>query len=141
MSNLTPTELAIDLLKKGKPVDQVVKEARLPSLGAYLFDFICKKELSVQVTAELAGLNRATLHKILNGDMNPRPNVLLRLSRVLKMNLDETQKLLKCGNCAMLSGGRPRDIHIMDGILHDRCIADIDESLTAKGFPGLFTQR
>lgn len=141
MSDLTPTEMAIDLLKKGKPVELVVKEARLPSLGAYLFDFICKRDLSIQVTAELAGLNRVTLHKILNGDMNPRPNVLIRLSRVLGMNLDETQKLLKCGNCATLSGGKPRDVHIMDGIIHGKCIADIDEDLTDHGFPGLFTQR
>lgn len=141
MSDITPTEMAINLLKEGKSVDLIVKEARLPSLGAYLFTFICRKDISIQAAAELAGLNRVTLHRILNGEMNPRRNVLLRLSRVLELDLDETQKLLKCGNCASLSGSKPRDVYIMDGILHGRGIADIDEELTENGLSGLFSNQ
>lgn len=141
MSEITTTEMAVNFLKEGKPADSVIKESKLPSLGTYLYDHIYKKDFSVQTIAELAGLNRATLHKILNDDMNPRPNVLLRLSRVLELNLDETQKLLKCGNCASLSGGKPRDVYIMDGIIHDKSIADIDEKLTSQGLPGLFCKR
>lgn len=95
---------------------------------------------SVEVIAGLADLNKTTLYRILNGEMNPKRNVLLRLSRVLNMDLDETQDLLKCGNVATLSGTRPRDILIMDGILSGKDLTDISGILKEHALPDLFSK-
>lgn len=141
MNELSPTEIAIDLIKRGKSLNTVIQEAKLPTLSAYLFEFICKKNISVDTVAGLADLNKTSLYRILNGEMNPRPNVLIRLSRVLDMDIEETQKLLKCGNCASLSGSKPRDVYIMDGIIHNRTITEISDILTEHSLPDLFTKR
>jgi len=67
--------------------------------------------------------------------------VLLRLSRVLGMNLSETQKLLKIGDLASLSGSSPRDIVIIDGILRELDIIDINNRLEKNGFSDLFSKK
>lgn len=141
MSELQPTELAISLLREGKPLNQVIMEAKLPTLSAYLFDFICKTNKSVEAIADLASLNKASLYRILNGESNPGRNVLIRLSRILNMGLDETQVLLKCGNVALLSGSKPRDIVIIDGILNGKEIDDINDVLAEHGFSSIYSKK
>lgn len=134
------TQIVSDMLKNGYPVNLLIEQLNRPSLSSYLFDFICKTEKSVEVIAGLANLHKATLYRILGGEMNPKRNVLLRLSRVLNMDLPETQQLLKCGNAASL-GAKPRDIIIMDGILHNKDLADINEELVKRNLPDIFSNR
>lgn len=141
MPELQPTELAIALLREGKPLNQVILEAKLPTLSAYLFDFICRTDTSIEIIANLASLNKASLYRILNGESNPGRNVLIRLSRILNMNLEETQTLLKCGNVALLSGTKTRDIVIMDGIIHSKEIDDISTTLVDLGFSDLYSKK
>lgn len=141
MAELGPTELAISLLKEGKSLNQVFMEARLPTLSAYLFGFICKTDQSVETIAELSSLNKASLYRILNGEQNPGRNVLIRLSRILNMSLEDTQTLLKCGNVATLSGAKPRDIVIIDGILNRREIDDISNALMQHGFTDIYSKK
>lgn len=141
MSELQPTELAVALLREGKPLAQVIHEAKLPSLSAYLFSFICKTDASIEIIANLASLNKASLYRILNGESNPGRNVLIRLSRILNMSLEETQTLLKCGNVASLSGSKPRDIIIINGILNRLEIDDINDLLLKHGFTDIYSKK
>ena len=57
------------------------------------------------------------------------------------MSLSETQKLLKIGNLASLSGSNPRDIVIIDGILRNLDIVDISNNLIKNGFSDLFSKK
>lgn len=141
MNQLSQTELAIKLIKNGKSLDEIMKDTKLPSLGTFLFDYVAKRNLSIEVAANLADLNKTSLYRIIHNEMKPVRNVLIRLSRILDMDIDETQLLLKCGNVASLSGSRPRDLCIMEGIIHNKCIGDINDLLTEQGFPDLFTKR
>ena len=104
MQQSGPTEIAVSRLKGGASVTQLLHEANGPALGDYLFQFLRKTPRSVETIAGLAGLNKSSLYRILNAEVSPQRNVLLRLSRVLGMNLSETQKLLKIGDLASLSG-------------------------------------
>ena len=141
MQNTGPTEMAISRLKNGTPVTKILQETRSPTLGDYLFEFLCKTNRSTETIAGLAGLNKSSLYRILNAEVCPQRNVLLRLSRIVNMNLSETQKLLKLGNLASLSGSNPRDIVIIDGILRNLDIVDINNNLTKNGFSDLFSKK
>ena len=141
MQNPGPTEMAISRLKNGTPVTKILQETRSPTLGDYLFEFLCKTNRSTEAIAGLAGLNKSSLYRILNAEVCPQRNVLLRLSRIVNMNLSETQKLLKLGNLASLSGSNPRDIVIIDGILRNLDIVDINNNLTKNGFSDLFSKK
>mgnify|MGYP002443201606 CR=1 FL=1 len=125
----------------GASVTQLLHEANGPALGDYLFQFLRKTPRSVETIAGLAGLNKSSLYRILNAEVSPQRNVLLRLSRVLGMNLSETQKLLKIGDLASLSGSSPRDIVIIDGILRELDIIDINNRLEKNGFSDLFSKK
>ena len=139
MQQSGPTEIAVSRLKGGASVTQLLHEAN--ALGDYLFQFLCKTPRSVETIAGLAGLNKSSLYRILNAEVSPQRNVLLRLSRVLGMNLSETQKLLKIGDLASLSGSSPRDIVIIDGILRELDIIDINNRLEKNGFSDLFSKK
>lgn len=134
MQQSGPTEIAVSRLKGGASVTQLLHEANGPALGDYLFQFLRKTPRSVETIAGLAGLNKSSLYRILNAEVSPQRNVLLRLSRVLGMNLSETQKLLKIGDLASLSGSSPRDIVIIDGILRELDIIDINNHLEKTAF-------
>ena len=46
MQNPGPTEMAISRLKNGTPVTKILQETRSPTLGDYLFEFLCKTNRS-----------------------------------------------------------------------------------------------
>lgn len=141
MNTPGPTELAVEMLKKGHSTDDILKESKFPTLGAYLFEFICKRDLSVNVAADLSDLNKTSLYRILDGKLHPTRDALIRLSRVLEMNYDETQCLLKYGSAASLSGTRARDIKIIEGILGNQQLGDINDQLVKSGFMDLSSKR
>lgn len=135
------TKLVVDRLKDGLGVTTILQSAKGQSLGDYLFDFLSKLDCSVEVVAGLAGLNKSSLYRILNGEVSPQRNVLLRLSRILCMNFEQTQQLLKLGRQAGLTANDPRDIVIIGGIIHGLDIADINDDLERKGFGDLFGKK
>lgn len=136
-----PTETAISRLRGGASITQLLHEATEPSLGDYLYSFLCRLDCSVETIAGLAGLNKSSLYRILNGEVSPQRNVLLRLARILNMDMSQTQRLLKAGKTATLSGGDRRDLVIIDGILRDLDIVDISSNLTRNGFSDLFSKK
>lgn len=141
MQKPSPTEMAISRLRDGVSITELLRETREPSLGDYLYSFLCRLDCSVETIAGLAGLNKSSLYRILNGEVSPQRNVLLRLARILAMNLSQTQRLLKAGKQATLSGGDPRDIVIIDGILRGLDIMDINNNLTQNCFSDLFSKK
>ena len=135
------TELAIKRMREGWSLEDILMQTQLPDLGKFLLKFIYKKDISIEALAGLAAMNKSTVYRICENKMHPSSNVLIRLSRVLNMDIEETQKLLKCGNLATLSGTKKRDVIIMDGIIKKSDIVAINDELIAHGFPDLFTNR
>ena len=128
------------LQEKTYTAAQLAQTARLPTLSSCLNEIMGKRDMSVEVAAGLADINKATLHKIMSQKMNPSRNVLLRLALALEMNFEETQILLKSGNCAALSGHRSRDLYIIDGITGQKSFDEVNAALTAHGFPDLYSK-
>ena len=136
---IAPTQKAIEAIKSGKHWEDITVGS-MGKLGSLLMDQIAAKGISIGAASELAGLNRATLYKILNGDTHPTRNVLIRLSRILDMNVEKTQELLKTANVPTLSGSKKEDLIVMYGIINHLDIADIDGDLTRNGYCSLFSK-
>lgn len=145
MSNLENmtfrTEYIVKKLQKNEiSLDDLINDTRLPSLSGCLNELMGKRDISTEVTAELAGINRASLYKIMSGDMNPSRNTLLRLGLALQISFEEMQVLLKCGNCAALSGSRKRDILLINAVIKKQSIDDVNQSLIDNGFMSLYSR-
>lgn len=117
----------------------LLQHADPQGLPGYLDHLMGRRGISTDALAELSGLNRASLYKILNGSTRaPQRNVLLRLALTLRLSFDEAQQLLKYGGQASLSGQRGRDILISDGIIHQKSIDEVCARLREYRFPDLY---
>lgn len=134
------TVAVVNLIKQGYSIEEIAKKATLPTLASCLNEMMGRRNLSAQVTADMADINPATLHKIMSRKMVPSRNVLLRISFALEMSFDETQVLLKSGNCAALSGSRERDLYIIDGIENGKTYDVVNKMLTTHGLPDLYSK-
>lgn len=134
------TQLCVDTLKKGGSLSEIPKE-RIPSLTDVLNTFLGKTDYSIKTIAELAGINNASLHKMLSNKMHPTRNTLLRLALVMELSFEDTQVLLKAGNRSLLSGSRERDLVIMRGIIQKLALGDVCDELKRCGFSELFSKQ
>ena len=130
MSNIedfSVTELVLENIRNGASPEQIsVDEV---SLSNYLNFLLGRRDIPLSILAELAGINRATLYKILSGNIKPSRNLMLRLGLELGVTYDEMQNLLKLSNCAALSGSRRRDVFIINGIINHQSIGVLDDIL------------
>lgn len=138
----TPTTYAAKLISQGHTADEVRQimqreKITFPSISEALNDFLGKKNLSVNTVASLSDMDPATIYRIMNRERNPSRNVIIRIAMALALNLEETQLLLKSGNCASLSASRARDLLIMDGIIHEKYYEEVNETLVNKGMADL----
>ena len=133
------TELMEKQLLDEIPASTLIHLVSTDSLPGYLNHLMGKRNISADVLAGLAALNRASLYKILNGTTKtPSRNVLLRLGLAMRLGFQDTQLLLKLGGRATLSGERKRDILISDGIIHKRSIDEINARLLRHKFSSLY---
>ena len=125
--NYSATELVLENIRNGTSPEQIeVDSASLPN---YLNFLLGRRDIPTSIFAELVGINRATLYKILSGSIQPSRNVVIRLGLELQANFEEMQTLLKLSNCAALSGTRKRDIFIIDAIVNKQSIGILDDRL------------
>lgn len=134
------TQMCIEILKNGGTLSDLPKE-KTPTLSDVLNLNLGKTKRPIKTIAELAGLNNASMHKILGGEMHPTRNTLLRLALVMELPIETTQVLLKAGNRSLLSGSRPRDRMIMESIVHDWNLGDVNSRLRESGFHDLFAKQ
>lgn len=130
-NRLKITQTVEEQLRQKRGVTEILEETRINSLSGYLNLIMGRRGISADALAELSVLNRASLYRILNGSTKrPHRNALLRIALTLELDLEEVQLLLKRAMCAQLTGSIPRDIIIMDGIIHRRGIDEINRRLT-----------
>ena len=134
------TNIYVNILKNGGTISDLPKE-KTPSLTEVLNGYLGRTSKPIKTVAELAGLNNASMHKILGGEMHPSRNTLLRLSLVMELSFEDTQALLKAGNRSMLSGSRNRDLIIMEGIIQRQGLGSVNAALTRQGFGDLFAKQ
>lgn len=134
---LSQTDLIVSKLKNNEITADELMNVKLPSLSQCLNEFIGKRDISVQALADLSGINRATIFKILSGKLEPSFNTLIRLAFVLELDFEQAQFLLKCGNCHALSASRNRDLIIIEGLVHRMPLGEVEDKLLDHGLRGL----
>ncbi len=138
----SPTVYATRLIAKGYTTDEVMKimkreKINFPTISGVLNEMIGAKNLTVEIVAGRADIDPTTIYRFMNKKRNPSRNALLRIAMGMELSLEETQVLLKSGNCAALSGSRERDIEIMNGIINKKDYDEVNAALLRKKLPDL----
>ena len=141
-TKFVPTQFAADLMRQGYSVDEVqkiMKEKHLVSrtFSSVLNELMGRRNLTVDILAGQAEIDPATIYRFMNQQRNPSRNTLLRICLAMGASLDETQQLLKSGNCAALSSARSRDLLIMDGIINGKYFDDVNQAMRQMNFSDL----
>lgn len=121
------TEIVLENIRNGTAPDQIQVDD--VSLANYLNYLLGRRDIPLSILAELVGINRATLYKILSGAIKPSRNLMIRLGLELEASYDEMQKLLKLSNCAALSGTRRRDVFIINSVIKRQSIGVLEDIL------------
>lgn len=138
MQDFSPTEIVLENIRNGADPEKMQIEDL--SLSNYLNYLLGRRDIPLSILAELAGINRATLYKILSGSTKPSRNLMLRLGLELQISYEEMQKLLKLSGCAALSGTRRRDVFIINAIVNRQSICILEDMLQKNQMEGILSR-
>ena len=132
-SDINYTEYAIEWMRQHEeplPPDQKIT---LESIPSYLNRKMGEKTLSTAQLFEAASTERSTGYKIMNGQLLPSRDSLLRVSFALRLDVNETQYLLKVGRRARLTPRDSRDAVIHHCIIKEASLVDANITLFDAG--------
>lgn len=127
------TEYAIEWMKTHEiplPPDQQVA---LESIPSYLNQKMGERNLSTAQLFEAAGTERSTGYKIMNGQLLPSRDSLLRVAFALALDVNEVQYLLKVGRRARLTPRDSRDAVILHCIIKRMSLIEVNLALYDAG--------
>ena len=132
-NDINYTEYAIEWMRQHEeplPPDQKIA---LESIPSYLNRKMGEKNLSTAQLFEAASTERSTGYKIMNGQILPSRDSLLRVSFALGLDVNETQYLLKVGRRARLTPRDSRDAVILHCIIKQTSLVDTNIVLFDAG--------
>lgn len=135
--NDLPTVDLVSMLESGELTFDQLNLIKIPSFTQCLNDLILSTDISVEVIANRAGMNKTSLYKALSGDLLPVRETILCIASVLDLNMSQTQLLLKTANRGELTPRNERDQLIMKGLMGHLALGDIDDSLRKAGMQPL----
>lgn len=130
------TQYAQRLMLNGYPLDEIKKLLAEEGIGfpiisevldGFISDYKEKTGLSISELARKADIDQANLHKILDRKRNPERNTIIRIAMALELSFNDTQILLKSGNCSLLSPSRESDLIIMQTIIKNESCSSNDK--------------
>ncbi len=127
------TEYAIEWMRTHErplPPDQQVV---LESIPSYLNKKMGERNLSTAQLFEAALTERSTGYKIMNGQLLPSRDSLLRVAFALGLDVNEAQYLLKVGRRARLTPRDSRDAAILHCIIKRLSLMDANLLLYDAG--------
>ena len=115
--NINYTEYAIEWMKAHETPLPPDHQVALESLPSYLNKKMGERNLSTAQLFEAANTERSTGYKIMNGQLLPSRDSLLRVGFALGLDVNEVQYLLKIGRRARLTPRDSRDAVILHCII------------------------
>lgn len=97
------TKELLNRIKKKKDMEFLKeKDFKCPRVHYYLSDLLREHGMSKVDFITKMNLEKGYGYQILNGNRRPSREILIRLAVLLKLNLEETQRLLKIGERQVL---------------------------------------
>lgn len=88
-------------------------DAKAPAFHEYLYQLMEKKELSVTDLISRACISKTYAYQFINGERLPGRDIILRIALVMKLSVDETQRLLTLAGKSVLYPKIRRDAGIL----------------------------
>ena len=131
------TNTAFENLKNASDFDayrKINQENMLTlTLSEYLSQQLYQKDLRVADVVRDSGLTKSYVHQIFNGEKNPSRDKLIAIAFGLRLNAEETQRMLKLGGCSELYPKMARDTIILFVIQRGKDIWEADKLLHDNG--------
>jgi hypothetical protein len=118
-----------------KFMERNAAEMEIPAFHIYITN-ICKSTGQVpEQVIKQAGIERTYGHQLFNGTRKPSRDKVIQLAFGFKMDLDDTQKLLKIAQKSPLYPKLKRDAAILFCINHHKDISETQSVLYTLGLP------
>lgn len=132
------TEELMKILESTKEIGPFLSESadELPSysLSEYLNLLIEGKGLKKSDIIRRSSMEKTYFYQILKGRKNPTRNKLLMIAFGMELDIDETRRLLKIGDCGDLYPKNERDCVIIHSILNGKTLVDANIILDELSF-------
>ena len=129
----------IDEMGRGASLEEMLKASRpMKSIAQLILPHL--GDMSYETLGVRAGTSRANVYKLMDGRSHPEQDVLLRIAFTLKMNVEETQALLKSAHRSQLTATIPRDVCLLYGLMNGLSLEEMDLVLERKGLKPLWPQ-
>lgn len=109
------------------------KDFKCPRIQYYLANLLREHELSPTAFISEMNLERSYGYQMLNGNRKPSREVLIKTAILLRLNLDETQRLLKIGKRSVLYPRIKNDAIAIFSLEKGLSLQEYQELLTAHG--------
>jgi transcriptional regulator with XRE-family HTH domain len=131
------TEELLHILKDSKHIDEFFQnhedEMLDIDLQTYLYKLIEKAGLSISQVSEKASISKSLAYQIFNGQRIPNRNLIIRMALIMKLSIEDTQRLLKLAKRGELYPRIQRDAAIIFCIQHKYSMIDTNETLDNLG--------
>lgn len=105
----------------------------------YIHVLLGASGLDIPTLAKQSFASKVFVYQIFKGVRNPGRNMLLCMAFALKLNLEQTQKLLALAQRGMLYPRIRRDVAIIFALQHRYTLTEVDEALVSIHEPPLLT--
>ena len=102
-------------------------------LKSYLYELLERSGFTISQIIEKASIGKSLAYQIFGGQRTPNRNLILRMAFVMKLNLNETQRLLKIAKKGELYPRIQRDAAIIFCIKNKYSLIDANELLEGLG--------
>lgn len=134
--NLQTKEL-FNALTETKHIDEFLQdhESELSNveLHTYLYELTERAGLTIAQLMDKASIAKSLTYQIFNGQRMPNRNLLIRIALVLKLDLEDTQRMLRIAKKGELYPRVQRDAAIIFCIQHGYSLIDTNELLENIG--------
>ncbi len=134
--NLQTKEL-FNALTETKHIDEFLQnhesELSKVELHIYLYELTERAGLTIAQLMDKASIAKSLTYQIFNGQRMPNRNLLIRIALVLKLDLEDTQRLLRIAKKGELYPRVQRDAAIIFCIQHGYSLIDTNELLENLG--------
>lgn len=117
--------------------DKISSDMNAPLFHEYLSELIKERNIDAAKLEVMTLLSRSFTYQICAGDRIPNRNIVVRIALVLKLSLDESQRLLKLANRGILYPKVKRDAVIIYALKNGYSLFKTDELLTSLGLEPL----